>query len=77
MKLEAGRGRLVDAQKQLQARWESVCEVWRDSVRQRFGEEVQEPLDQMTSETLRAVDQLRQVFREMQSDCSENDLRLF
>ena len=70
MKVDAGRGKLYDAQKVLRHHWDEVSEMWNDPVRVEFEEKVWQPLDQDTSETLRAIDRLAQILNECRRACS-------
>jgi hypothetical protein len=70
MKVDAGRGKLYDAQKVLRHRWDEVSEKWTDHIRDEFKEKVWEPLDQYTSEGLRAIDRLAQILNECRRACS-------
>jgi hypothetical protein len=70
MKVDAGRGKLYDAQKVLRHRWDEVVEKWGDQIRAEFQEKVWEPLDQYASEGLRAMDRLAQILRECQRECT-------
>ena len=74
MKIDAGRGRLYDALKQLRLRWEDVLPHWNDSVRVEFENEVWQPLEQLTTDALRAMDQLAQVFQEARQDCDDDNI---
>ena len=38
MKVDAGRGKLYDAQKVLRHRWDEVSEKWTDNIRDEFKE---------------------------------------
>ena len=69
MKVDAGRGKLYDAQKVLRHRWDEVSEKWTDHIRGEFQEKVWEPLDQYTSEGLRAIDRLAQILNECRRAC--------
>jgi len=70
MKVDAGRGKLYDAQKVLRHRWDEVSEKWTDNIRDEFKEKVWEPLDQYTSDGLRAIDRLAQILNECRRACS-------
>jgi len=70
MKVDAGRGKLYDAQKVLRHRWDEVLEKWGDQIRAEFQEKVWEPLDQYTSEGLRAMDRLGQILTECRRECT-------
>ena len=70
MKVDAGRGKLYDAQKVIRNRWDEVAEKWTDHIRGDFEEKVWLPLDQYTSEGLRAIDRLAQILTECRRACS-------
>ena len=70
MKVDAGRGKLYDAQKVIRHRWDEVAEKWTDQIRADFEEKVWLPLDQYTSEGLRAIDRLAQILTECRRACS-------
>ena len=65
MKFGASRSQLYDAQKTARARWEVATETWDDDARRRHEETLVEPLDQLVSHVLRAVDQLGAVFADV------------
>jgi hypothetical protein len=69
MKVDAGRGKLYDAQKVIRHRWDEVTEKWSDSVRAEFEEKVWGPLDQHTSDGLRAIDRLARILTECRRAC--------
>jgi hypothetical protein len=70
MKVDAGRGKLYDAQKVLRGRWDQVSELWSDQVKAEFEEKTWLPLDELTSEALRAIDRLAQILVECRRACS-------
>ena len=70
MKVDAGRGKLYDAQKVLRHRWDEVSEKWADAVRAEFAEQVWQPLDQLASDGLRAIDRLGRILTECRRACS-------
>lgn len=70
MKVDAGRGKLYDAQKVIRLRWDLVSEAWTDHVKVEFEEKTWLPLDQLTSDGLRAIDRLSQVLTECRRACS-------
>ena len=70
MKVDAGRGKLYDAQKVLRQRWDEVSEKWTDAVRAEFEEQTWAPLDQLASEELRAIDRLARILTECRRACS-------
>jgi hypothetical protein len=70
MKVDAGRGKLYDAQKVIRLRWDQVSETWSDQVKLEFEEKTWLPLDQLTSDGLRAIDRLAQILTECRRACS-------
>jgi hypothetical protein len=70
MKVDAGRGKLYDAQKVLRLRWDQVSELWSDQIKAEFEEKTWLPLDQLTSEGLRAIDRLAVILNECRRACS-------
>lgn len=73
MKVDAGRGRLYDAQKTLRAKWDETAETWNDQVRAEFEERVWGPLDQFTTDGLRAVDRLARILNECRRACEGSE----
>ena len=69
MTFGASRSQLYDAQKTARARWELVTEVWSDDSRREFEEQTWQPLDQMTSDALRAIDQLSVMMTQIRQEC--------
>ena len=70
MKVDAGRGKLYDAQKVVRGRWDQVSETWTDQIKAEFEEKTWLPLDQQTSDALRAIDRLAQILNECRRACS-------
>jgi hypothetical protein len=70
MKVDAGRGRLYDAQKVVRLRWDQVSETWSDQVKLEFEEQTWRPLDQLASDGLQAIDRLAQILTECRRACS-------
>lgn len=70
MKVDAGRGKLYDAHKVIRQRWAAVSEQWSDQVRAEFERTTWEPLDQMTAESLRAIDRLAQILNQCRRECT-------
>ena len=73
MKVDAGRGKLYDAQKTLRLRWEEAQTAWNDVMRQEFEEHLWEPLDKQTSSLLQAIDRLSQLFSQVRQECSGSE----
>jgi hypothetical protein len=72
MMLESGRARLYSALKTLQGQWEATEPHWRDSMSMEFTEKVLQPLQDMTTEALRGIDQLEALLHTMQRECEGN-----
>jgi hypothetical protein len=72
MRVDGPRGKLYDSQKVLRARWEDVSTAWTDVMRQEFEERTWTPLDLHTSECLRAIDRLAQIFHQLRDECQGN-----
>jgi hypothetical protein len=70
MKVDAGRGKLYDAQKVVRLRWDVVSEAWSDHVKAEFEAKTWLPLDQLTTDGLRAIDRLAQILTECRRACS-------
>ena len=69
MNVDAGRGKLYDALKTLQARWAAAESVWQDATATEFREKIYLPLEALTLDALRAADRLDQLFRQVRADC--------
>lgn len=69
MRVGATRSQIYDAQKSARGQWEQVQLVWDDAVRREFSETTWEPLDQMVSDALRAIDQLSTLFNQVRREC--------
>jgi hypothetical protein len=70
MKVDAGRGKLYDAQQVIRHQWDEVTELWNDEVRAEFEEHVWIPLDELTSDGLRAIDRLARILNECRRACT-------
>jgi len=73
MKFGASRSQLYDAQKTARAKWEVAIETWDDDARRRHAEAVVEPLDQLVTHVLRAVDQLGVLFTDVRQSVEYQD----
>ena len=69
MKVDASRGRLYDSHKNLHHHWDDLSDLWSDSVKQDFEEQIWEPMNILTLEALRAIDRLGQIFAQMKMEC--------
>ncbi len=74
MKIDGGRGRLYDALKTIRLRWDEVTVHWTDSMRQEFEEKIWNELEQLTTDALRAMDQLAQIFMQVRQDCDDTNI---
>ena len=70
MNVDAGRGKLFESSKVVQAHWDQAERIWTDANAQAFRHEVVEPMEQLAREALRAMDRLDQLFREVRRDCA-------
>ena len=73
MKFGASRSQLYDAQKTARAKWEVATETWDDDARRRHAEAVVEPLAQLVTHVLRAVDQLGVLFTDVRQSVEYQD----
>lgn len=69
MKVDGGRGKLYDAQQTIRQKWLDVEGKWSDAVRVGFEAEIWQPLDDFTSEELRAIDRLARILNECRHAC--------
>ena len=69
MKIDAGRGKLFDAHKTIRHRWDAVADTWNDPVRVEFEATVWKPLDDLTAESLRAIDRLASILNQCRRAC--------
>ena len=72
MKIDAGRSKLFAALKETRVRWQQTTETWDDSARQEHEEHVWGPLDTMSAEVLRAMDELGQVLHQVRQECERS-----
>ncbi|HEU5117553.1 MAG TPA: hypothetical protein VFT74_12990 [Isosphaeraceae bacterium] len=66
----SGVGRLSHAIKTLRMQWEQTADTWRDEVRRDFEDRQIAPLDTQTTQTIRAMDDLADLFAKIYRDCS-------
>lgn len=69
MRFGATRSQIYDAQKTARAKWTATESDWSDQVRREHGDSVVEPLDALTGDTLRAIDQLAVLFSQIRQEC--------
>lgn len=70
MSLDAGRGKLRSAMKELRRNWEDAKGQWNDPVSRHFEETYWQPLEAHLPAALRAIDQLEQALARLRHDCS-------
>ena len=68
----AGTPKLNHAIKNLRIAWEATEDGWRDQVRTEFEENHIEPFLSQATNTLRAMEQLSDVFARIYRECSES-----
>ena len=71
--LSSGASKLANALKQLNIKWESAKDTWRDSRAKAFQKDNVEPLLPAVKETLDAVGRLAEVLDRAARDVSEHD----
>ena len=69
MRFGSSRSLIYDAQMSARARFDVACEVWGDLTRHHFDDTVWQPLDALTSEALRGIDQLTVVLTQARHEC--------
>jgi hypothetical protein len=69
MRFGATRSQIYDAQKTARSLWADTQTQWDDEVSQRHYTEVVEPLDQATTDLLRAIDQLASIMVQIRHEC--------
>lgn len=69
MRFGSTRSQIYDAQKTARAKWDATTDEWDDAVRREHAETVVEPLDQLTGDTLRAIDQVAVLFTQIRHEC--------
>jgi hypothetical protein len=67
------KGRLVEAAKILNARWQDVQELWRDTNSHRFEKQVMDPLALEIKNALLAMDQIDMALTRARRDCSTRE----
>ncbi len=66
----SGTSKLRHALKTLRSQWDQTQDGWNDQVRRDFEEKRLAPLDSQVSSTMRAMDQLAELFSKIYRDCS-------
>ncbi|NQV34447.1 MAG: hypothetical protein HQ515_17260 [Phycisphaeraceae bacterium] len=67
------KGRLVEAAKILNARWQDVQELWRDTNSHRFEKQVMDPLALEIKNALLAMDQIDMALTRARRDCGTRE----
>jgi hypothetical protein len=68
--MSAGSARLSHALKTLRERWDDTRGHWSDQVARDFEKNHLIPLDAQTSNAIRGMDKLSEVFNKLRNDCS-------
>jgi hypothetical protein len=68
----SGTPRLNHALKDLRVAWDATEDGWRDKLRVDMGENYVEPLAAQATITLRAMDELADLFARIYRDCSDS-----
>jgi hypothetical protein len=63
---------LIDALKQLRARWSLVRETWRDDASVQFEREVIDPLEPAIARAVRAIEQAGDLMHRAKIDCGND-----
>lgn len=67
------KGRLVEATKILNAQWQDIQELWRDTNSHRFEKQVMDPLVLEIKNALLAMDQIDMALTRARRDCSTRE----
>jgi hypothetical protein len=70
MSVNAGRGKLREGSKRLQARWKEIRVVWRDENSRRFEETLMEPLLSSIRTSEMAMEHMEAVLQRVRRDCT-------
>jgi len=69
MSVSVGQAKLKDAQKMLNAKWQSARNAWRDQAAERFTRECIEPLPSAVNAAMNAMAQLGDLLAATKRDC--------
>jgi uncharacterized protein YukE len=73
MNLNVAKAQLMDALKQLRARWSVVQEAWDDETRRRFEAEFIEPLEKKVLAAAKGLDQVSELISAVRRDCGDDE----
>lgn len=63
---------LIDALKQLRARWMQVRHTWRDDASAQFEKDFLEPLEPAVMRAVRAIDEAGQLMQRVKIECGDD-----
>lgn len=63
---------LIDALKQLRARWSRVRETWQDDAAVTFEKEVIDPLEPAIARAIRAIEQAGELMHQAKRECGDD-----
>ncbi|GJM19597.1 MAG: hypothetical protein DHS20C14_18100 [Phycisphaeraceae bacterium] len=69
MSLQGGRGMIVDARRDLLARWDRVTDVWDDANARAFEKRYIEPVDRHVRQAAEAMEKLAAVLDRARREC--------
>jgi len=69
--LYTNAARMRKATEELQIAWEQTAELWQDDVSRSFCERYLEPIGPAMKMTLDATNRMRQLLKQIQTDCEE------
>jgi hypothetical protein len=72
MNLNVAKAQMMDALKQLRARWSVVREGWDDESRRRFEAEFIEPLEMKVLRAAKGLDHVSELISTVRRDCSDD-----
>ncbi len=75
MSVNAPRGQIFSALKELRLLWHSTREQWSDAVAREFEERVWNPLEAASVTAVGALDRLEQVMIQMRQECGGSGTR--
>jgi hypothetical protein len=73
MNLNVAKAQLMDALKQLRARWSLVRENWDDETQRRFEAEFIEPLEKKVLAAAKGMDQVTELISTVRRECGDDE----
>ena len=73
MSVNAARGQIYSALKDLRLLWQRTREQWDDVVAREFEEQFWDPLDGTTTAAVAALDRLEQVLLQIRQECGQGE----